>query len=119
MNIKLIQKDIDVFINKKYKASITVEAALSFTITIFVLFAMLGPLLINYTASDILIELNNASLDPNGSRVGASEIDKTILDLANDAEEDINGWVNENIELCREDWNDYEIAWEFRKHPLI
>lgn len=61
MNTKLIQKDIDVFINKKYKASITVEAALSFTITIFVLFAMLGPLLINYTASDILIELNNAN----------------------------------------------------------
>lgn len=61
MNIRLIQKGIDVFINKKYKGSITVEATLSFTITIFVLFAMLGPLFINYTSSDILIELNNAN----------------------------------------------------------
>lgn len=30
--------------------------------------------------NDKLIELNNASLDPNGSRVGAREIDKTILE---------------------------------------
>ena len=29
--------------------------------------------------NDKLIELNNASLDPNGSRIGAREIDKTIL----------------------------------------
>lgn len=31
--------------------------------------------------SDTIIELNNASLDPNGSRVGAREIDKEILAL--------------------------------------
>lgn len=47
--------------NKKLKASITVEAAFSFTITIFVLFLMLGPLLIIKTTSDFLLELNNMS----------------------------------------------------------
>lgn len=48
-------------INKKLKASITVEAAFSFTLTVFVLFMMLGPLLIIKTTSDFLIELNNMS----------------------------------------------------------
>lgn len=48
-------------VNKKLKASITVEAAFSFTITVFVLFLMLGPLLIIRTTSDLLIELNNMS----------------------------------------------------------
>lgn len=55
---------IDVFMiieNKNLKASITVEAAFSFTITIFVLFLMLGPLLIIKTTSDFLVELNEMS----------------------------------------------------------
>ena len=47
--------------NKKLKASITVEAAFSFTITVFVLFLMLGPLLIIKTTSDFLIKLNSMS----------------------------------------------------------
>ena len=47
--------------NKKLKASITVEAAFSFTITVFVLFLMLGPLLIIKTTSDFLVELNSMS----------------------------------------------------------
>ena len=55
---------IDVFMiieSRKLKASITVEAAFSFTITVFVLFLMLGPLLIIRSTSDLLIELNNMS----------------------------------------------------------
>ena len=56
--------DTDVFMiirNKSLKASITVEAAFSFTITVFVLFLMLGPLLIIKTTSDFLVELNTMS----------------------------------------------------------
>ena len=48
-------------LDKKLKGSITVEAAFSFTLTVFVLFLMLGPLLIIKTNSDVLITLNNAS----------------------------------------------------------
>ena len=47
--------------NKKLKASITVEAAFSFTLTVFILFMMLGPLLIIKTTSDFIVELNNMS----------------------------------------------------------
>ena len=56
--------DLEAFmtmINKKFKASITVEAAFSFCITVFVLFLMLGPLLIIKTTSDLLIDLNEMS----------------------------------------------------------
>ena len=54
---------IDVFmkINKKLKGSITVEAAFSFTLTVFILFLMVGPLLIIKTSSDIIVELNKES----------------------------------------------------------
>ena len=55
---------IDVFMtirNKKLNGSITVEAAFSFTLTIFILFLMLGPLLIIKTTSDFLIELHETS----------------------------------------------------------
>ena len=47
--------------SRKLNASITVEATFSFTLTIFILFLMLGPLLIIKTTSDILIKLNDAS----------------------------------------------------------
>ena len=46
---------------KYLKGSITVEAAFTFTLTIFVLFLMLGPLLIIKTSSDFMIELNEMS----------------------------------------------------------
>ena len=48
-------------INKYLKGSITVEAAFTFTLTIFVLFLMLGPLLIIKTSSDFIVELNEMS----------------------------------------------------------
>ena len=45
----------------KLNGSITVEASFSFTLTVFILFLMLGPLLIIKTTSDILIKINDAS----------------------------------------------------------
>lgn len=53
--------DIEVILNKKYNGSITVEAAFSFTITIFIFLLMLGPLFIIKSSSDILIKLNEST----------------------------------------------------------
>ena len=47
-------------LRRKLNGSITVEAAFSFTLTIFILFLMLGPLFIIKTSSDILLKLNDA-----------------------------------------------------------
>lgn len=56
--------DIDAFMmidKKRLKGSITVESAFVFTLTVFILFLMLGPLLIIKTTSDFIIELNQMS----------------------------------------------------------
>lgn len=34
-------------------------------------------------------------------------------------EEIVTDIVKENIEICKNEWNDYELSWKFRKHPLI
>ena len=31
----------------------------------------------------------------------------------------INDIVNENIQLCKTDWDSFETSWDFEKHPLI
>lgn len=46
---------------KNEKASITVEASISFTLMIFIIFTLLGPLLIIKTSTELMIDLNNDS----------------------------------------------------------
>lgn len=59
--MQLKQKVIGVITRSKLKASITVEAAFSFTLTVFILFMFLGPLLIIKTSTDLMISINEAS----------------------------------------------------------
>ncbi|MBO6134370.1 MAG: hypothetical protein J6O09_01155 [Lachnospiraceae bacterium] len=76
-------------LKKKYNASITVEAAFSFTITVFVLFLMLGPLLVIKTTSDVLIKLNDASKSRchyEMIKASASNIYSEIKDRLDDKE---------------------------------
>ena len=40
-----------------------------------------------------------------------------ILDTQKEAE--INALVEENIRLSREDWDSFEISWDFSRHPLV
>ena len=40
-----------------------------------------------------------------------------ILDTQKEAE--INALVEENIRLSREDWDSFEISWDFFRHPLV
>ena len=40
-----------------------------------------------------------------------------ILDTQKEAE--INALVEENIQLSREDWDSFEISWDFSRHPLV
>lgn len=34
-------------------------------------------------------------------------------------EEEINALVEENIRICRQDWDSFETSWDFSRHPLI
>ena len=50
---------MEILKNKKiYKASVTVEAAMSFTLTIFILFMIIGPLFIIRKSADVITEMN-------------------------------------------------------------
>ena len=32
---------------------------------------------------------------------------------------EINGIVNENIEISQNDWDNFEVSWDFKRHPLL
>ena len=83
-------------ITKKLKGSITVEAAFSFTLTVFVLFLMLGPLLIIKTSSDFMIELNELSK--------ARCTYETIKYGAKDSRiyQKVEDWINQNETLSHD-----------------
>ena len=34
-------------------------------------------------------------------------------------ENEIRIYVRENIEICKNDWDDYETSWEFKSHPFL
>ena len=36
-----------------------------------------------------------------------------------ETEERITALAEENMELCREDWDSFETSWDFIKHPLV
>lgn len=45
---------------------------------------------------------------------------KNLLIIVNgEIEPKIDEIVKENVEICKQDWNDFETSWGFEKHPLI
>ena len=83
----------------KLNGSITVEAAFSFTITIFVLFLMLGPLLIIKTSSDVLIKLNEASTTRCNYEMLKIDLEDTELARRISDRIEENDFLNENLSL--------------------
>ncbi len=49
----------------------------------------------------------------------AEHIKQMPLIINKDKLKIINELVDENIELCKEEWNSYETSWDFREHPFI
>jgi len=48
---------------------------------------------------------------------GPEQLKRLPIVLGN--ENEINSIVEENIGICRDEWNAYEVSWKFKKHPLI
>lgn len=42
-----------------------------------------------------------------------------IILIKNQSNEFIEKIVKENIEICKKDWDDYEISWNYKYHPLL
>ena len=41
------------------------------------------------------------------------------LPIVFDKEEDVKKWVEELIDLSKDDWDSFETSWDFKKHPLL
>ena len=46
-------------------------------------------------------------------------IKKLPVLFENEDKKFIDDKVNENIEMCKKDWDEFETSWDFKKHPLI
>lgn len=83
---------------KQYKASITVEASLSFSLMLFVLFLMLGPLFILKSSKELILTIDNQSKLMSYYQMlkqNINDLDTDINKLADDKINDII-YVNEN-----------------------
>ncbi|WP_294412115.1 BREX-1 system adenine-specific DNA-methyltransferase PglX [uncultured Ruminococcus sp.] len=43
----------------------------------------------------------------------------TIFPSDSNLKSKIEKMVKENIDICKDDWNDYETSWDFEQHPLV
>ena len=67
---------------------------------------------LNSSICQEILDLISPTMDYN---VG----DIAILPVINKYEKKIEHNVLKNIELCKNDWDDYETSWNFKKHPFI
>lgn len=49
----------------------------------------------------------------------AGNMNKIPIIMSEEDKNEIDMRVNENIEMCKDDWNDYEISWDYKHHPLL
>ena len=69
---------------------------------------------LNSNVSKNILELISPTLNYEVGHISSLPI------LYNDNEnEKIENLVSENIVICKNDWNDYETSWNFKKHPFI
>ena len=70
--------------------------------------------LLNSKAASELSRVLNPTLNMNPGDIARLPVP---ADYAPDSP--MNGLVDENIEICRADWDSFETSCDFRKHPLI
>ena len=70
--------------------------------------------LLNSKQTQIFLDIINPTLNYGAGSMSNVPVifDKNRLDI-------INELVERNIEISKNDWNDYEISWNFKKHPFL
>ena len=70
--------------------------------------------LLNTNIADEILKLVNPTIN-----VQAIDLMKIPVIIDDNSLNKINNLVNENIDISKKDWNDYEISWDFIKNPLL
>lgn len=73
-------------------------------------FSLLG--FLNSKVCDYILHIYNPTIN-----VMPDDLRK--LPIVVEKNERIERLVNENIEICKDDWDDYEKSWDFIRHPLV
>lgn len=68
--------------------------------------------LLNSKIAPLIVGILNPTLNFVATTVGA-------IPIIIDREHEVNALVDQNIELVRLDWDDYEVSWDFKKHPFF
>ncbi|WP_304047179.1 BREX-1 system adenine-specific DNA-methyltransferase PglX [Methanobrevibacter gottschalkii] len=68
----------------------------------------------NSNVSQSLLDLISPTLNYESGHISSLPI---IFDYAN--KENIIKLVSENISICKNDWDNYESSWNFKRHPLL
>ena len=54
-----------------------------------------------------------------GLHYSTGHIPKIPVVISESEKKCVDGLVEHNIEICKDDWDSFEISWDFMKHPLI
>ena len=76
-----------------------------------ILFYILG--FLNSKIAEYSLNLINPTLNTQPGTISSLPI------IFNHENNEIRIFVRENIEICKNDWDDYETSWEFKSHPFI
>lgn len=75
----------------------------------YYLAGLLNTALVNY-----ILGVINPTINTGAGTVGKIP---TIIDERH--KQNVNSLVKGNINLSKDDWDSFEISWDFKKHPLI
>ena len=73
--------------------------------------------LLGFLNTPICQSINNA-INPT-LHLQSGDIAKLPLKVKNESIPIINSLVEDNINLCKTDWDSFEISWDFKCHPLV
>ena len=69
---------------------------------------------LNCKFSEYFLNLLNPTLN-----IQVRDVKNLPIIYDSEKENEIGIYVRENIEICKNDWEDYETSWEFKSHPFI
>lgn len=68
----------------------------------------------NACVSNYILGMLNPTISFQSGNIGSLPIA-----LPNNNEKNVNELTKDAIDICKKDWNQFEISWDFKKHPLL
>ena len=76
------------------------------------LFCLMG--FLNSNTVDYLLSRLSPTLNFEGSHIGALPVKASIME-----DKRLEGFSIENVNICKEAYDDFETSWDYKRHPLV